>query len=76
MIIKSVNGIVYSDYDEGAEDIYIPRTSFEILYQSLGPSLKGGRGAMLLYTLVSCNARFKDFVLARETIWIRLCCRY
>ena len=65
---KSVNGIVYSDYDEGAEDIYIPRTSFEILYQSLGPSLKGGRGAMLLYTLVSSNARFKDFVLARDDL--------
>ena len=48
---KSVNGIVYSDYDEGAEDIYIPRTSFEILYQSLGPSLKGGRGAMLFILL-------------------------
>ena len=65
---KSVNGIIYSDYDEGTEDIYIPRTSFEILYQSLGPSLKGGRGAMLLYTLLSSNARFKDFVLARDDL--------
>ena len=65
---KTANGMIYSNQDEVEKDIYIPRISFEYLYRSLGPSLIGGRGAIFLYTLISGNTYFKDFLLARDDL--------
>jgi hypothetical protein len=48
---------------------WMPRLPFEPLFQSFGPSLaNGGKGSIMLYSLMHANKEFKDFVLARDDL--------
>ena len=47
---------------------WTPRIAFEGLFQAFEHFLNGGKGAIMLYSLLHSNNMFLDFVLARDDL--------